>query len=306
MRKYFALYFTVLLALSLLLSSCSSCNPIARIKEKIQAAVGSTAEEDSEDESLSPEEQQVSDVLTGKTNLDELSVDELLAYIDALQDPENAGLIQGAEYDILYKDEDLSGFRADAELSDDYPAGASVATVSDVPWEDKSWETLDITDGMSPEDKAAYEQALQELENFDADEFQTGIDEMLKGYEGFEDYDPDARETDDSGDNGDNPELAYDWPDNEFTKQLPKPDFENIMVVTDEESMTVVAMNSTVEEAREYAEKLKKAGFTESLDENERKVEGAVVYSFTASNGKGYEISMIHTSGMTNVSISKQ
>ena len=50
MRKYFALYFTALLALSLLLSSCSSCNPIARIKEKIQAAVGSTAEEDSEDE----------------------------------------------------------------------------------------------------------------------------------------------------------------------------------------------------------------------------------------------------------------
>ena len=44
------------------------------------------------------------------------------------------------------------------------------ATYSDKEWEDKTFEALDPTANMSPDDKAGYEAAMKELDDFDAEE----------------------------------------------------------------------------------------------------------------------------------------
>ncbi|MBQ2211640.1 MAG: hypothetical protein II410_01995, partial [Ruminococcus sp.] len=107
----------------------------------------------------------------------------------------------GAELDLLYRDVEIKKDGASAEIGFEYPKGAQKATYSDEAWEDKTFEALDPTANMSPDDKAGYEAAMKELDDFDAEELQKSIDEMLKSMEGFEDYDPDSHG------NGDDPAI---------------------------------------------------------------------------------------------------
>ena len=57
-------------------------------------------------------------------------------------------------------------------------------------------------------------------------------------------------------------QIGGDWPDNEFTKLVPKPDFELYAASGDDTFFTVAFTNATIEGIRAYAEKLKAAGFT--------------------------------------------
>lgn len=59
---------------------------------------------------------------------------------------------------------------------------------------------------------------------------------------------------------------AGNWPDNEFTKQVPNPGFGTGNIYSDENELSTTFEDITMDEARKYGEKLKAAGFTENLD----------------------------------------
>ncbi|MBO4412126.1 MAG: hypothetical protein J5794_08075, partial [Lachnospiraceae bacterium] len=179
----------------------------------------------------------------------------------------------------------------------DYPESAQVAVVSDTPWVDKNWEALDITEGMTPEEKAAYEAAMGELENFNADEFQAGIDEMLQDQEGFEDYQPSSSPGD--------PKVSTEWPDSAIARQLPKPPFTRSMVVEEENSVMLTNNTATLQEVKAYVSEVKKAGFTESVNENEQNIAGYSIYTFTAENSAGYVVSIQFMAGTMTLSITR-
>ena len=59
---------------------------------------------------------------------------------------------------------------------------------------------------------------------------------------------------------------AGEWPDNEFTKQVPKPGFDLGSSNLDKNEFNTIFIDITMDEARKYGEQLKAAGFTENLD----------------------------------------
>lgn len=297
---FFKIALLALITGALALFSSCSCNPLESIIDQL------TADPDEyvsgEPETFSPEEEKIQEVLTGKKDLDEMSVDELLAYVDALQDEDNEALNQGAAYDLLYKDTDQVEFDANAESDFRYAAGAKVTTVSDDPWKEGDFEELDITAGMSPQEKAEYEAMMQELENFDAAEFQAEMDEMLQGMEGFEDYEP---ETDENDDPGDTPELLDKWPDNEITRQAPVPPFAGSVITADEDSVTLYATGAAEADVRSYVAAAKAKGFTIDANETDQEVAGYRIYSYTAENAAGYQINVSFVGGAATVVISR-
>ena len=78
-----------------------------------------------------------------------------------------------------------------------------------------------------------------------------------------------------------------EWPDDEFTRLIPKPDFDLFTTNTYENTFTAIFKNVTLDQIKAYTESVKTAGFTVSqkLDEN-------TAYRYTASNGKGYSIEL--------------
>lgn len=275
---------------SLVLSSCS-CNLLQGIKDQLESL---SSDATGDEGTLSPDEELVQNVLSGQTDLDAMSLNELLAYVDALQDEENAVVNQGAASDLLYGKADASdGFDADAEVNFDYPADAKVAVITDDPWKDKDFEAVDISANMSPEDKAEYDAMMQELDNFDANEFQQGIDELLQGMQGFEDYEPESYESDDP----DTPAMLDKWPDSELGRQVPAPPFADAIITESDDSITLVKMGATIEEVKAYASKLKAAGFTVDETETEQTVAGFSIYTFMAENAAGYYAKLTLSAG---------
>ena len=88
---------------------------------------------------------------------------------------------------------------------------------------------------------------------------------------------------------------AAEWPDNEFTKLIPEPDFELFSEGADANKFTAVFYNITVPMIKDYAEKVKTAGFT--LDSSTSETD--TTYTYTASNGQGYTVSLKLFSGET-------
>jgi hypothetical protein len=106
--------------------------------------------------------------------------------------------------------------------------------------------------------------------------------------------------------NVDIPQLGGDWPDNEFTRLVPNPGFKILMANGEEEGFTAAFTEVTVAQVRAYAEKLRAAGFTEDEELQDEEVMGMVIYSFFASNGKGYSVSLSYASEMASLVVSKE
>ena len=100
-------------------------------------------------------------------------------------------------------------------------------------------------------------------------------------------------------------QIGGDWPDNEFTKLVPKPDFELYAASGDDTFFTVAFTNATIEGIRAYAEKLKAAGFNINEEVEDQEVMGMVIYSFTAENADGYTIEITSANGTSALTISK-
>ena len=100
-------------------------------------------------------------------------------------------------------------------------------------------------------------------------------------------------------------QIGGDWPDNEFTKLIPKPDFELFAANTETDSFTVAFKSATVEQIRDYAAKVKATGFNINEEVEDQEVMGIVIYSFTAENADGYTVEITSANGTSSLSISK-
>ena len=96
---------------------------------------------------------------------------------------------------------------------------------------------------------------------------------------------------------------AADWPDNEFTKQIPKPEFALLSAETGEHGFTAVFSGVGADQMKAYAGKVKAAGFDVDPEETDENVMGMAVYSYSASNGKGYSVSVSFTAGVGGVTV---
>ena len=95
-----------------------------------------------------------------------------------------------------------------------------------------------------------------------------------------------------------------EWPDNEITRQVPKPAFATPTIVADNDSIVVMSNSSTLSEAKSYVAQLKAAGFTKDIYEDTNSVAGYDIYTFTAENQNGLSVSLTFAAGTVTVSIS--
>jgi len=102
------------------------------------------------------------------------------------------------------------------------------------------------------------------------------------------------------GSDGTEVQLGGNWPDNEYTRQLPKPDMEIFVSVVEEDGFSVVFMNATTAQLKAYAETLKSHGFNIDVE-----VQEMFGYTFSASNSAGYEVSLYDMSGMNGLTMTK-
>jgi len=95
------------------------------------------------------------------------------------------------------------------------------------------------------------------------------------------------------------------WPDNEFTRQLPRPDFEIVSVTSTAADFSAMCARVTMEQLREYAREVREAGFSEEVvikDENLMEMD---FYTFTAKNSNGYQAEINHLMGTSTFVVRK-
>jgi predicted small lipoprotein YifL len=100
-------------------------------------------------------------------------------------------------------------------------------------------------------------------------------------------------------------QFGGEWPENEFTKLLPKPDFALTAASASNDSFTVAFSGVTLEQTKDYVEKVKAKGFTVDPESQDMEVAGMVTYSYTAKNADGYEILMFSMNGTSGLEITK-
>ncbi len=255
-----------------------------------------------------PEVEKIVAAVTGELDLDSLSLDELKElYKDYLKN-ENDALNDGADFDLLYKDVVFKAKDLSAEASFDYAKGATVAVYSDEEWvTGKDFEALDPTVDMTDAEKAEYDSMMKGADGFDAAALQKEITEMLAelGVEDVNSSEPAESEPETSEPESSVPVITDEWPDNAVTKGVPKPSFKDASVVATDDVVSVLASGVSVSEVKSYAAKLKSAGFTNDVSEDEQEYGGQVFYSFSAQNGKGLSASIAYAAGEVSVSIVK-
>jgi len=101
-------------------------------------------------------------------------------------------------------------------------------------------------------------------------------------------------------------QLGGEWPNNEFTQLLPKPDFSFAGTSMDNNSFEVSFMGVEVEQVKDYANKVKAKGFTRDENTQDETVMGMTIYEFSAKNAAGYEVSITFAMGMAGLTIEKR
>ncbi|MDO4487495.1 MAG: hypothetical protein Q4B67_00190 [Eubacteriales bacterium] len=99
-------------------------------------------------------------------------------------------------------------------------------------------------------------------------------------------------------------QMGGNWPDNEFTKGVPEPSFGITAVEETSIGFTAILETDNLDDLKKYCEKIKVAGFTEELDEQEVQVQGMDIYSFTAKNSAGKSVNIAFTAGVAGITIS--
>jgi len=98
--------------------------------------------------------------------------------------------------------------------------------------------------------------------------------------------------------------FSAEWPENEFTKQVPRPNFEVGIGTLTEEGYTAIC-GASITDLKDYVESLKRAGFNKDADTTDTSAFGFTVYSYSANNGKGYYVDIGNTMGMSSIAITK-
>ena len=88
---------------------------------------------------------------------------------------------------------------------------------------------------------------------------------------------------------GDGTVFTSQWPNNEFTKQVPKPKFEVSFGGVSENEFGVLC-TASIDQLKDYVKELQKAGFTKNVSTTDENAFGMVIYGYSADNGKGYKV----------------
>lgn len=95
------------------------------------------------------------------------------------------------------------------------------------------------------------------------------------------------------------------WPDNEFTKLLPKPDFTVLSASTDADRFTASFNETTVEKVKAYVEAVKAKGFTVNGETTDEKYEDIVYFLYSAENEDGYKVDVTYAAELASVTLTK-
>ena len=98
--------------------------------------------------------------------------------------------------------------------------------------------------------------------------------------------------------------FSATWPENEFTKQMPRPKFETGLGVSEAGTFGILT-SATVDQLRDYTKDLKNAGFTRNASSTDESVLGLTVYTYEADNGRGYRVEIAYSMGMSAITIKK-
>ncbi len=107
------------------------------------------------------------------------------------------------------------------------------------------------------------------------------------------------------GADGSEGQLGGNWPDNEFTKYLPKPDFPLMGTSVDGNMFTVAFSGVTVEQMKAYVEKAKAAGFTVDATTEDENYMGMQMYAYIAYNAQGYLLEVSYAMGVSGITLTK-
>ena len=99
--------------------------------------------------------------------------------------------------------------------------------------------------------------------------------------------------------------FSATWPENEFTRQVPKPKFETSIGVVEDYSCSILT-GASVDQLKDYVKDLQKAGFNKGADTTDTSAFGMTVYSYTANNGKGYYVEIGNAMGMSAITIRRE
>jgi len=98
--------------------------------------------------------------------------------------------------------------------------------------------------------------------------------------------------------------FSAEWPENEFTKQVPRPKFEVSIGTLTEEGYSALS-GALIADLKDYVEDLKRAGFNKDAETTDTSAMGFTVYDYQAHNGKGYYVEIGNAMGMSTISITK-
>ena len=115
---------------------------------------------------------------------------------------------------------------------------------------------------------------------------------------------PDGTWTMQGGD-GQTAQLGGDWPNNEFTRLVPKPGFKLAGASTSDDEFSAAFQSVNVDQVKAYAEQVKASGFTVDAEEEDQNVCGVVVYTYSAYDADGYRVEVTFASGTAGITISK-
>ncbi len=107
------------------------------------------------------------------------------------------------------------------------------------------------------------------------------------------------------GEDGQTAQLGGNWPDNEFTRLVPKPGFKLAGASTSEDEFSAAFQSIDVDQIKAYAEQVKASGFTVDAEEEDQNVYGVVVYTYSAYNADGYRVEVTLASGRAGITINK-
>ncbi len=105
--------------------------------------------------------------------------------------------------------------------------------------------------------------------------------------------------SDGSGSQG---QLGGNWPDNEFTRLIPRPEFQIAHSFADSDYCQISFSSVSVEQVKAYVQLLKTAGFTLNASENDL---GSGTYTFEAQDAKDNTIAVYVYGGTCTLMISK-
>ncbi len=98
---------------------------------------------------------------------------------------------------------------------------------------------------------------------------------------------------------------STEWPDNEFTAQLPEPKMKVMGAYEEDGVFTAAFSGATADDIKAYAQELKAQGFTVDAEEEDQNVMGMSIYSYTASNAAGYQVELVFANGTAALTVTR-